>query len=547
MLTQTITEPRLEDFGEHIPGARKDLAARHLETGMADDPSFKDGLSKSWPKPDWQALAETHREAGRPAEVLACSRGIRDILRTAAGRRYEQRHQRHEPPHQLTLRGVAADILEGRTTATEAAALVKSVKNELGKSVENRTEMYLAAGHAHDLGDYYVYRSHPSWVIGAARHYYMKPIGKGATITEAAAKLVNEIEKQAAKSGETEKAPRRRKNPFTARFHTTADGETSYGIYRQVAGRKILVRRYDTSEAAVDGLTADREALEAWWEAWRHVPNERNPSNAPRTPAGTDGTGNPDQFNALFALRGVQFGNWVENARRRADLVEASQALIDLSRVLGWQSSDLSIGGRLGLAFGARGSGGKNAPAAHYEPAQAVMNLTKTAGAGSLAHEWFHAFDHHAAILAGGGALSFATRGWTARRNAATQHPSPEHDRSMHLCERLRSFGHELDRSPMAKRAKILDRRRPKSKPYWATTIELAARAFEVWVAQQLGGWGIRNDYLVNYRKHAEWEGKIELGQPYPYPLPSEMFDIDRRLAEIADIGCQIAESLPAA
>ncbi|MCK5606627.1 hypothetical protein KAR91_32295, partial [Candidatus Pacearchaeota archaeon] len=43
-------------------------------------------------------------------------------------------------------------------------------------------------------------------------------------------------------------------------------------------------------------------------------------------------------------------------------------------------------------AFGARGAGLSGA-AAHYEPDRKVINLTKMNGAGSLAHEWSHAFD----------------------------------------------------------------------------------------------------------------------------------------------------------
>lgn len=45
---------------------------------------------------------------------------------------------------------------------------------------------------------------------------------------------------------------------------------------------------------------------------------------------------------------------------------------------------------KLAIAFGARGKG---KALAHYEPARVVINLTKMKGAGSLAHEWGHAFD----------------------------------------------------------------------------------------------------------------------------------------------------------
>jgi hypothetical protein len=43
------------------------------------------------------------------------------------------------------------------------------------------------------------------------------------------------------------------------------------------------------------------------------------------------------------------------------------------------------------IAVGARGKG---IAKAHYEPSKAVINLTRTFGAGPLAHEWFHAIDN---------------------------------------------------------------------------------------------------------------------------------------------------------
>lgn len=58
---------------------------------------------------------------------------------------------------------------------------------------------------------------------------------------------------------------------------------------------------------------------------------------------------------------------------------------------------------RLAIAFGARGKG---AALAHYEPARVVINLTKMRGAGSLAHEWGHAFDDNLGTLLGFGGLN---------------------------------------------------------------------------------------------------------------------------------------------
>ena len=132
---------------------------------------------------------------------------------------------------------------------------------------------------------------------------------------------------------------------------------------------------------------------------------ERNAENQPRI--GDDhrngASVTPEGFTEAFGFRGVQFGNYVEGTRRQLDLNNAYDGLSDLAAVLNIPTRAISLNGQLGLAFGARGKGGRNPHAAHYEPGQVVINLTKNNGAGSLAHEWFHAMDNYFAKLDGGG------------------------------------------------------------------------------------------------------------------------------------------------
>ena len=91
-----------------------------------------------------------------------------------------------------------------------------------------------------------------------------------------------------------------------------------------------------------------------------------------------------------FNFKGGEFGNWLNENDRQESLNYGYDALLDLSKALNISPSDISLGNRLSIAFGSRGSG--NAMA-HYEPLREVINLTKMKGAGSLAHEWGHAFD----------------------------------------------------------------------------------------------------------------------------------------------------------
>jgi hypothetical protein len=101
----------------------------------------------------------------------------------------------------------------------------------------------------------------------------------------------------------------------------------------------------------------------------------------------------PESFKK-FGFRGVEFGNWNNNAETKAILNHADDAMSDLADVLKLKPSDISLGGDLGLGFGSRGQGLSGAKA-HYEPDYAAINLTKLSGAGSLAHEWAHALDHY--------------------------------------------------------------------------------------------------------------------------------------------------------
>lgn len=102
-----------------------------------------------------------------------------------------------------------------------------------------------------------------------------------------------------------------------------------------------------------------------------------------------------------FGFRGVNFGRegWIKQGERQEYLDAAYDALHDLAEVLGVPPKALSLDGMLGIAFGAQGRGGH--AAAHFVPGYNEINLTRTKGAGTLAHEWGHALDHYFANVAG--------------------------------------------------------------------------------------------------------------------------------------------------
>jgi hypothetical protein len=90
-------------------------------------------------------------------------------------------------------------------------------------------------------------------------------------------------------------------------------------------------------------------------------------------------------------LYGVEYGNWMNDADKAAVNVSVAEALHDLAHALDIPVAAVSLGKRLALALGARGSGKFSA---HYEPWSKAINMTRTRGSGALAHEWGHALDH---------------------------------------------------------------------------------------------------------------------------------------------------------
>ena len=119
-------------------------------------------------------------------------------------------------------------------------------------------------------------------------------------------------------------------------------------------------------------------------------------------PSPRQGNVSEEDLIELVPFRGIQYGNWATQAERQEMLNMAYDAMSDLAlalevspKYLALTVKDGSGGKNLGLALGARGRGGR--AVAHYEPREHVVNLTKTQGGGSLAHEWMHAYDHKVA------------------------------------------------------------------------------------------------------------------------------------------------------
>ena len=335
------------------------------------------------------------------------------------------------------------------------------------------------------------------------------------------------------------------------------------------------LKDFKTGKEALDYLKNNYDDVLSAWNAVKDRDNvskadTRRDTNRPRTGAdhrkGKDAT--TEMFEKAFGFRGVEFGKWVSqgaNAKERQGMLNlVYDSLHDLAAILNIPVKAISLNGTLGLALGSRGSG--NA-AAHFERDNLVINLTKTKGAGSLAHEWFHALDNYfsrmrredktppkkregdyitykpetyyqkgdqyilakdfeEAVAAGRDKYDYdktyseakskhraiwrqigqTTDGWV-KRDAVR----PEVEQA------FADLVKALNESPMSKRSRRLDKN--PANDYWSRIIERGARAFENYVITKMQNLGYHNDYLANVKPVDEFTRSEDR---YPYLLPSE-------------------------
>lgn len=402
---QTVV--RHEDFGEKIGGSRKDLwRLRGLMLGDLDDMNdaerarwvTKDAV---WPAPKWRELVAE----GLPREVAYFRKLVRDSLPTrpvayglevpasAEGQRRfvrlvsKVRDAACAPTTVEDLRAcrtLALDLglverigVMGRLVATPEALGYEKSLNRLLKALRKASSPGSLAAEAIRKGfamtedekslarwRFVRLAGEParegSWLLlqdlEAASRLYVRPPADDATMARLAkgswAAIDDNHQVAAAGLGSRDEA-------FAAALGLVAQGKR---------GKSRKARKADYVPPRLARLT-------------REGPDRRG---------GRHVTG--DDLIERFGFHGGEYGNWVTEDERRASLDMAYDAFCDLAEALGIEDTDMSLGGRLSIAFGARGRGG--AMMAHFEPERCVINLTRLRGAGSLAHEWMHALDY---------------------------------------------------------------------------------------------------------------------------------------------------------
>ncbi|EGD4804856.1 hypothetical protein DTZ04_05325 [Escherichia coli] len=520
---------KIEDFGEEIKGAAKHRYAQLAETlgkTLEDRDYFTQPLSKVFPKPDYAKLVNEGADADTLAMIALYRSDIPAKTKLNAVKWVES---------VKSIRTSVAGMLEGKVTAGRLAEwmegrmpsryadtwqLLRTLPpSQMDKASAYRvvSGVYQAAGGK---------RYDPPQKLYSLRNKDNKGSNlffsesRDELLTKAKAWFAEQEEKSRAK-GDEKTAP-------------SPDDKISFDVYRNTRSGDIFIA-YGKNKMRVRGgfksasdarkyIDSHRDELVRHVKEMREISREeqRNATNRDRTgPERRKGDVSPEQFSDAFGFRGVQFGNYVEGPRRQADLNRAYDSLHDLADVLNVPTKALSLNGRLGLAFGARGKG---KAAAHYEPGEVAINLTKGNGPGALAHEWFHSLDNYfgrydvstdGKITSGGDYMTEAQRAGRVFKDG--RYVDAEYPVRQEVYDAFKGVMKAINSSDMLRRSALLDEVR--SKPYWSTDVEMAARAFERYVQDKARTAGVENDYLVNIRKAPEHN----TDNTWAYPTNAEL------------------------
>ena len=522
---------KIEDFGEKIGGARKDVWTSFQEDlgAVADDDIASQPLSKVWPQPDYQALLD----GGADSWAVAFARAARDEIPSKPRQAWKVKRWAEQV---RSLRDTTMKLMDGRLSVERAKQLMTQFTSQGMRDLAGRVELYTLVGHSKSLdgvrirsGEYSMYN----------RVEYNPPRVIWTVEKEAAATAFSNWPRELATGATREEALKAFKEKYDSLdINPAAKKEVTFDIYSKrgqdgyFIGKKVgrnyidVAGPFENVKAAREHKATKQAELVAKLEKAKEIPRERRDTNDPRVGEdmrnGQDVT--PQMFGETFGFRGVEFGNWVEQGRRQKDLNDAFDALMDMAAIIGVPPKALSLNGELGLAFGARGGGGVNPAAAHYEPGKIVINLTKKSGAGSLGHEWWHALDNYFSRMRskGDGMMTDALDVSLASRGSPFQHQGAVRK------EMIEAFGavmKAIRQTAIKARSAKLDAKR--SKEYWTTDPEMSARAFESYLISKLQDQEASNDYLANIVAPETWKAAealgFELDDSYPYPTAGEI------------------------
>lgn len=541
-----LKENKILDFGEKIGGARKDYYSSysHDLTNVLSGSSFelvnKQSLKEILPEPNYSNLLEDYGRELSPELLSVMKLNYLKIGKKPSNRSYTSKIERWANQVKECA-FLFQDIFDNLDNGDYLDSLLERERNKLllPASLHN-TQQQILYGILVET-EFYKHKKYNFKFINEFKSYgnppsylrvYNHRIKYDRVFDNPKEAVMDIVSQFNSILTQREEVKREEKSNSYKIYFNRYENAYYVGIDKRIGGTKQIIRLSesfdDKNEAFAYLKNPDNKTFldERYFEEI-NIPFERNEVNVDRTgKIYRDTNISPEDYKETFGFRGVEFGNYLNNKERQEVLNRSYDAFLDLASVLQLPPKGLSLNGTLAMAFGARGRGGKNAAMAHYEPNRMVINLTKNRGAGSLAHEWWHAIDNY-----------FGTKSTVTKYSTQIYDTSlidPELSNRKILYDKLSNFKEFIKKETKLKtRSSRLDDFSSKKQLYWSTDIEMSARSFEAYVKSKLKAEDIQNDFLVNIRSESGYIGKqIE---KYPYPLESEQQAVNNYFDEIFD------------
>ncbi|WP_257606323.1 LPD5 domain-containing protein, partial [Gabonia massiliensis] len=511
---------KIEDVGEKIGGARKDKIHEYVEKEKRASESKDDVLADLAQLPlskIYNFDYETLRKEGVSNEAITLLQVIKSTIPSKPRKDYKLRRWVSDvfSMYHLALKIITSDTSTQQDIMRKALNIPAVEKRyrarmalggydggiELGTATLE--ELQETAGHYDKEGNWISAKG--QWFVTGADRYG----GIYKTLDEAKEALRNFAGVSEGNKGD-------KKVQFSI-YSYRKDGTS----FITIKGKPSIVIEsgFKNVTEAHKYLKEHYDDLVAKWGGMKETANvgfkEGQPRQGKDWRAGRDISA--EEFRNTFGFRGVEFGNWANQAERQTALNNAYDALMDLAEVIGKSPKALSLNGELGIAFGSRGSGKASA---HYEQSKVVINLTKTQGTGSLAHEWWHALDNYFARKRG------QRNGFNSDRtgykyNADKKKLYSEEERQ-ELTDSFKELMKAINNSGYGQRSKSYASMKSS---YWNRPTELGARAFETWVNRKLSENGVINYFLAT--PPLQWGDFEFVNKYYPYPMESDFESLD--------------------
>ncbi|MCG6195654.1 methyltransferase [Leptospira sp. FAT2] len=283
---------------------------------------------------------------------------------------------------------------------------------------------------------------------------------------------------------------------FKKAYPTFEDFKSEMGFYSEEKAKKIYeesttLKNLPTREEwSNNPLYKVRESDWSWAEKKNSSSRKENPNKniLKRSPLGVIIRQNgrsvkSDEISSKaltenWGFGSVQFGHYMNDIASKDHITRFVSSLKDLEDCLEIDLKKAIEKGHLSLAFGARGKPGQ---AASYESGYKIINITKTKGDGSVAHEFCHFFDH---ICTG------------IDRNRSDTHyisinPSGAFEKT------VRKINNVIKRNPNGEFSDFYKNGHTLGKKDFKKPNEYFARAFEAYVQDKLEKRNMINTYLV--------------------------------------------------